>query len=188
MLYSKKSLYNTHLSLIYMILQSLSELQISSALNTALSNSNTVNKQKTLKWKASFHRNSNCCSQETHLFSLTHTPQIYLRKEHKENLELFSSHHKECQPYQIQICRATRVRRDSKTNPSRTSVKHLRSDRRLLFFNFLLLFIPALDGDSSLAFGWLATFEEFCWLKCVGTWRASPPWDAKLALHPPTTH
>lgn len=66
--------------------------------------------------------------------------------------------------------------------------KYLRNERRLLFFNFLLLFIPALEGDSSLAFGWLATFEEFCWLKCVGTWRASPPWDAKLALHPPTTH
>lgn len=36
------------------------------------------------------------------------------------------------------------------------------NERRLLFFNFLLLFIPALEGDSSLAFGWLETFEEFC--------------------------
>ena len=54
-------------------------------------------------------------------------------------------------------------------------IKYLRNERRLLFFNFLLLFIPALEGDSSLAFGWLETFEEFCWLKCVGTWRASPP-------------
>lgn len=39
---------------------------------------------------------------------------------------------------------------------------NLRNERRLLFFNFLLLFIPALEGDSSLAFGWLETFEEFC--------------------------
>lgn len=149
----------------------------------------SVNKKQLWNGKLLSIGNSNCCSQETDLFPLTHT-QIYPGKEHKQNLELISSHHKECQPYQIQACRKTRVRRNlhSKTNPSRTSVKHLRSDRRLLFFNFLLLFIPALDGDSSLAFGWLATFEEFCWLKCVGTWRASPPWDAKLALHPPTTH
>ena len=63
-----------------------------------------------------------------------------------------------------------------------------RNERCLLFFSFLRLFIPALEGDSSLAFGWLETFEEFCWLKCVGTWRASPPWEAKLALQPPTTH
>lgn len=40
--------------------------------------------------------------------------------------------------------------------------EHLRNERRLLFFSFLLLFIPALEGDSSLAFGWLETFEEFC--------------------------
>lgn len=120
-----------------------------------------------------------------------HTQRFTLERNTNKIWKLFSSHHKECQPYQIQICReTTTVRRNfhSKTNFSITSVKHLRSDRRLLFFNFLLLFIPALDGDSSLAFGWLATFEEFCWLKCVGTWRASPPWDAKLALHPPTTH
>lgn len=56
MLCSKKSLYNMHLSLIYMNLQSLSELQISSALSRTLSNSNIVSKQKaTLKWKASFN-------------------------------------------------------------------------------------------------------------------------------------
>lgn len=47
-------------------------------------------------------------------------------------------------------------------NTHRLSVKNLRNERRRLFFNFLLLFIPALEGDSSLAFGWLETFEEFC--------------------------
>lgn len=30
--------------------------------------------------------------------------------------------------------------------------------------------------------------DEPCELKWVGTWRASPPWEAKVALQPPTTH
>lgn len=55
MLCSKKSLYNIHLSLIYMNLLSLSEPQISSALNRTLPNSNIVSRQKvTLDMKSFF--------------------------------------------------------------------------------------------------------------------------------------
>lgn len=182
-----------HLSLIYMNLQSLAELQISSALNRTLSISNTASKQKVTEMKSLFQLATPVVAHRKLIFLplsvlLWHT-EIYPEKEHKYSLELFSSHHKECQLYQIQLCRqSTRARMNFDSRTNFPGVSHLRSDRRLLFFNFLLLFIPALDGDSSLAFGWLATFEEFCWLKCVGTWRASPPWDAKLALHPPTTH
>lgn len=57
-----------------------------------------------------------------------------------------------------------------------------------MFFIFLLLLRPALDGDSSFTLPWWDTLEEPCELKWVGTWRASPPWEAKVALQPPTTH
>lgn len=73
MLCSKKSLYNMHLSLIYMNLQSLSQLQISLALNRTLSNSNRVGKEKaTLKWKASFNWQLQLLLIENWYFSLTH--------------------------------------------------------------------------------------------------------------------
>lgn len=64
----------------------------------------------------------------------------------------------------------------------------LRSERRCLFFSFLLLLRPALDGDSSFGLFWLDNLDEPCELKWVGTWRASPPCEANVALHPPTTH
>lgn len=57
-----------------------------------------------------------------------------------------------------------------------------------MFFSFLLLLRPALDGDSSFTLPWWDTLDEPCELKWVGTWRASPPWEAKVALQPPTTH
>lgn len=57
-----------------------------------------------------------------------------------------------------------------------------------MFFSFLLLLRPALDGDSSFTLPWWDTLDELCELKWVGTWRASPPWEAKVALQPPTTH
>lgn len=65
---------------------------------------------------------------------------------------------------------------------------YIRSERLCLFFSFLLLLRPALDGDSSLTLPWLDTLDELCELKWVGTWRASPPWEANVALQPPTTH
>lgn len=64
----------------------------------------------------------------------------------------------------------------------------VRRERLCLFFSFLLLFRPALDGDSSFSLPWLDTLEELWELKCVGTCRANPPCDAKVALQPPTTH
>lgn len=57
-----------------------------------------------------------------------------------------------------------------------------------MFLSFFLLLSPALEGDSSFSLAWLDSLEELCWLKWLGTWRASPPWEAKLALQPPTTH
>lgn len=67
-------------------------------------------------------------------------------------------------------------------------VLSIRSERLCLFLSFLLLLRPALDGDSSFTLPWLDTLDELCELKWVGTWRASPPWDANVALQPPTTH
>lgn len=61
-------------------------------------------------------------------------------------------------------------------------------DHLRLFLSFFLLLIPALDGESSFNLDWLDILEELCWLKWLGTWRANPPWEAKLALQPPTTH
>lgn len=65
---------------------------------------------------------------------------------------------------------------------------HLRNVRRRLDLSFLRLLMPALEGDSSFTLVWLESLEEFWELKWVGTWRASPPWEAKVALQPPTTH
>lgn len=65
---------------------------------------------------------------------------------------------------------------------------YVRRDHLRLFLSFFLLLSPALEGDSSFSRAWLDIFEEFCWLKWLGTWRASPPCEAKLALQPPTTH
>lgn len=65
---------------------------------------------------------------------------------------------------------------------------HLRNDRRRLYLSFLRLLMPALEGDSSFTLVWLESLEEFWELKWVGTWRANPPWEAKVALQPPTTH
>lgn len=63
----------------------------------------------------------------------------------------------------------------------------VRRERLCLFFSFLL-FRPALDGDSSFTLPWLETLEELWELKWVGTCLASPPWEANVALQPPTTH
>lgn len=67
-------------------------------------------------------------------------------------------------------------------------VLNLRRERLCLFFSFLLLLRPALDGDSSFTLPWWDTLDEPCELKWVGTWRARPPWEANVALQPPTTH
>lgn len=65
---------------------------------------------------------------------------------------------------------------------------YVRREHLRLFRSFFLLLSPALEGDSSFSLAWLDSLEELCWLKWLGTWRASPPWEAKLALQPPTTH
>lgn len=67
-------------------------------------------------------------------------------------------------------------------------VRYVRREHLRLFLSFFLLLSPALEGDSSLSLAWLDILEELCWLKWLGTWRANPPWEAKLALQPPTTH
>lgn len=67
-------------------------------------------------------------------------------------------------------------------------VRYVRREHLRLFLSFFLLLRPALEGDSSLSLAWLDILEELCWLKWLGTWRANPPWEAKLALQPPTTH
>lgn len=66
--------------------------------------------------------------------------------------------------------------------------RYVRREHLRLFLSFFLLLSPALEGDSSFILAWLDILEEFCWLKWLGTCRARPPWDAKLALQPPTTH
>lgn len=66
--------------------------------------------------------------------------------------------------------------------------RYVRREHLRLFLSFFLLLSPALEGDSSFSLAWLDILEEFCWLKWLGTWRAKPPWEAKLALQPPTTH
>lgn len=68
------------------------------------------------------------------------------------------------------------------------SVRYVRREHLRLFLSFFLLLSPALEGDSSFSLAWLDILEELCWLKWLGTWRANPPWEAKLALQPPTTH
>lgn len=68
------------------------------------------------------------------------------------------------------------------------SDRYVRREHLRLFLSFFLLLSPALEGDSSLSLAWLDILEELCWLKWLGTWRANPPWEAKLALQPPTTH
>ena len=78
--------------------------------------------------------------------------------------------------------------RRKESKPERDRDGHIRSERRRLFFSFRRLLIPAFEGDSSFTLEWLDILDEFCWLKWVGTWRASPPWEAKVALQPPTTH
>lgn len=70
----------------------------------------------------------------------------------------------------------------------RESAGYVRREHLRLFLSFFLLLSPALEGDSSFSLAWLDSLEELCWLKWLGTWRASPPWEAKLALQPPTTH
>lgn len=70
----------------------------------------------------------------------------------------------------------------------RAPVRYVRKEHLRLFLSFFLLLSPALEGESSLSLAWPDILEEFCWLKWLGTWRASPPWEAKLALQPPTTH
>ena len=65
---------------------------------------------------------------------------------------------------------------------------YVRRARRRLFLSFFLRFRLALEGDSSFSRAWLASRAALCWLKWLGTWRASPPWDEKLAVQPPTTH
>lgn len=70
----------------------------------------------------------------------------------------------------------------------RVSDGYVRREHLRLFRSFFLLLSPALEGDSSFSLAWLDSLEELCWLKWLGTWRASPPWEAKLALQPPTTH
>lgn len=67
-------------------------------------------------------------------------------------------------------------------------VLNLRRERLCLFFSFLLLLRPALDGDSSFTLPWWDTLDELWELKWVGTCRASPPCEANVALQPPTTH